>query len=69
VTDGGAAKAAGIQSGDVVVEFAGQSVNTAADLTAMVRAQPSGADVEVVVVRDGERVTFQVTLGNAEDLN
>lgn len=69
VTDGGAAQTAGIQSGDVVVEFAGQPVNTAADLTAMVRAQPSGAEVKVVVVRDGERVTFQVTLGNAEDLN
>ena len=69
VTDGGAAKTAGIQSGDVVVEFAGQPVNTAADLTAMVRAQPAGAEVEVVVVRDGERVTLQVTLGNAEDLN
>jgi putative serine protease PepD len=69
VTEGGAAKKSGIQSGDVVVQFAGQPVNTAADLTAMVRAQPSGADVEVVVVRAGERLVFQVTLGNAEDLN
>lgn len=69
VTEGGAAKKSGIQSGDVVVQFANQPVNTAADLTAMVRAQPSGADVEVVVVRDGERLVFQVTLGNAEDLN
>ncbi len=69
VTDGGAAQAAGIQSGDVVVEFAGQPVNTAADLTAMVRAQPSGAEVEVVVVRGDERISFQVTLGDAEDLN
>lgn len=69
VTDGGAAQRAGIQSGDVVVEFANQPVNTAADLTAMVRAQPAGAEVEVVVVRNGERKIFAVTLGDAEDLN
>jgi putative serine protease PepD len=69
VTDGGAAQRAGIQSGDVVVEFANQPVNTAADLTAIVRAQPAGAEVEVVVLRDGERKKFAVTLGDAEDLN
>ena len=69
VTDGGAAEVAGIQSGDVIVQFAGQPVNTAADLTAMVRAQPAGAEVDVVVVRDSERVSFSVVLGDAEDLN
>jgi S1-C subfamily serine protease len=53
----------------VVVEFANQPVNTAADLTAIVRAQPAGAEVEVVVLRDGERKMFAVTLGDAEDLN
>jgi putative serine protease PepD len=69
VTDGGAAEVAGIQSGDVIVQFAGQPVNTAADLTAMVRAQPAGAEVDVVVVRESERVSFSVVLGDAEDLN
>lgn len=69
VTAGGAADQAGIQNGDVIVQFAGQAVNTAADLTAMVRAKPAGAQVEVVVNRDGERVSFSVTLGDAEDLN
>jgi putative serine protease PepD len=69
VTEGGAAEAAGIKSGDVIIEFAGQKVTSAADLTAMVRAQPAGARVELKIVREGETISVQATLGNAEDLN
>ena len=69
VTEQGAAAAAGIRSGDVVVEFAGQRVTSSGDLTALVRAQPAGAEVEVVVVRAGERRSFAVKLGDAADLN
>ncbi len=68
LTAGGAAESAGIKPGDVVVTFAGQTVASASDLTAMVRAEPAGAVVEVEVIRDGARKTFQVTLGNASDL-
>jgi putative serine protease PepD len=69
VTEGGAAEAAGIQSGDVIIEFAGQKVTSAADLTAMVRAQPAGAEIQLKIVRDGETITLRATLGDAEDLN
>lgn len=69
VTEGGAAEAAGIRGGDVVIEFAGQPVTSAADLTAMVRAQPAGAEVQVKVIRDGETKLFTAKLGDAEDLN
>jgi putative serine protease PepD len=69
VTEDGAAAAAGIRSGDVVVEFAGKRVTSSSDLTALVRAEPSGAEVEVEVLRDGERLSFTVTLGDAADLN
>lgn len=62
-------RAAGIKSGDVIIEFAGQKVTSAADLTAMVRAQPAGANVELKIVRDGETILVEATLGNAEDLN
>jgi S1-C subfamily serine protease len=34
----------------------------------MVRAEPAGGQVEVEVLRDGQRKTFQVTLGDASDL-
>jgi putative serine protease PepD len=69
VTEDGAANAAGIRSGDIVIEFAGEGVTGSADLTALVRAQPAGAEVEVVVLRDGTNRTFTVTLGDAADLN
>lgn len=68
VGDGGAAQLAGIKPGDIVVTFAGQTVTSASDLTAMVRAEPAGAQVEVEVIRDGARKVFKVTLGDAADL-
>lgn len=69
VTNGGAAQIAGIQAGDVVISFAGQRVSTSSDLTALVRAQAAGAEVEVGVVRGDSNLTFEVTLGDASDLD
>ncbi|MEY4714508.1 MAG: hypothetical protein RIQ37_838 [Actinomycetota bacterium] len=69
VTEGGAAQNAGIQSGDIITKFAGTEVASASDLTALVRAQPAGAEVELELTRDGETLTFQVVLGNSADLN
>jgi len=68
VTEGGAAKAAGIVLGDVVTVFAGQRVDGASDLTALVRAEPAGAEVEVQVIRNGQKLVFRVTLGSAADI-
>ena len=69
VTQGGAAAAAGMREGDVVIKFAGQRVSGSADLTALVRAEPAGAEVEVEVLRGTNRINFTVTLGDASDLN
>ncbi len=68
VTEGGAAELAGIRAGDVVVEFAGQRVNSSADLTALVRAEAAGAKVQVEVLRGSNKRSFDVTLGDAADL-
>jgi S1-C subfamily serine protease len=68
VTEGGAAKAAGIVLGDVVTVFAGQRVDGASDLTALVRAEPAEAEVEVQVIRNGQKLVFRVTLGSASDI-
>lgn len=68
LTEGGAALTAGMQRGDVVVSFAGKRVNSSSDLTALVRAQPALAVVEVQVLRDGNLRSFTVTLGDASDL-
>jgi putative serine protease PepD len=58
-----AAGAAGLQVGDVIVEFDGEAVRNAEQLTRLVRGRESGDEVSVVVVRRGERTTVSVTLG------
>jgi putative serine protease PepD len=49
--------------GDVVVEFAGEEVTSAAELQSAVDARRPGEEVSVTVLRDGERRTIDVTLG------
>jgi putative serine protease PepD len=49
--------------GDVVVEFDGEKVTSAVALQSAVDARRPGDTVEVTVVRDGSRRTFEVTLG------
>jgi putative serine protease PepD len=68
LTSGGAAEKAGLKRGDVVVAFGGKRVNSASDLTALVRAQPAGAEVVVDVLRSGTVISFNVKLGDAADL-
>lgn len=59
----GAAKAAGIRGGDVVVEFDGKEIDDTEQLRAAIRRQKPGDSVDVVVLRDEKRVTFSVELG------
>lgn len=66
VSAGGAAEAAGLQSGDVVTALNGIPISDQTDLTAQVRALPGGAEAEVTFTRDGESQTATVTLGTFE---
>jgi serine protease Do len=59
---GSPAERAGMQHGDVIVEFDGQRIESFHDLPRRVAATPPGSEVEVVVVRDGKRVTLQARL-------
>lgn len=69
LTQGGAAELGGLQPGDVVVEFQGKKVESASDLTALVRAEPAGAEVELRVLRAGSELMLTLSLGNAADLD
>ncbi|MFC5859984.1 S1C family serine protease [Agromyces flavus] len=66
VSAGGAAEAAGLQSGDVVTALNGVPISDQTDLTAQVRALAGGADAEVTFTRDGDSQTVTVTLGTFE---
>jgi membrane-associated protease RseP (regulator of RpoE activity) len=58
----GPADEAGIRRGDVIVEVNKTSIGDAADLTRTIRAIEPGKKVPVVVVREGNRKTFSVTI-------
>jgi S1-C subfamily serine protease len=55
------AASAGFVEGDVLVEFDGERVRSAAQLTRLVRETPAGRTVGATVVRDGSRVDLEVT--------
>ena len=61
VRDGGPAAEGGVEAGDVVVEFDGERVRGTRQLTRLVRETPAGRSVPVAVLRDGARVTLNVT--------
>jgi len=63
----GPAKDAGILAGDVITTFAGQPVADTRDLTRRVADAPVGEAVPVVILRDGETQTIDVTLGRREE--
>jgi serine protease Do len=61
--DDGPAADAGIEEGDVVVEFNGKPVESMRALPRLVADTPPGETVDVVVMREGERVTLEITVG------
>ncbi len=63
----GPAKAAGLETGDVVVKFDGKDIKEPKDLSRIVADTAVGKDVEVVVIRKGAEETRKVTLGRLED--
>jgi putative serine protease PepD len=68
LTPGGAAEKAGIQKGDIIVEFNGMKISSASELTAAVRALPAGTTTTLKLVRDSKEQTISVKLGDAANL-
>ena len=68
LTAGGPAAKAGLKVGDIVTRFNNLQVNSATDLTANVRIQAPNTMVKLTVLRGGQTLTIEVTLGNAINL-
>jgi len=62
VMEGYPAEEAGMISGDVVLQFAGEETPDTRTLLRAVADTPAGTEVEVVVWRDGEEVRLNVTV-------
>ncbi|AOE50401.1 Protease Do [Kangiella sediminilitoris] len=60
-----AADKAGIKVGDVVTEVDGKPVRKAQDLPFYIGQMPAGKEVELTIVRDGDKETVEVTLSDA----
>ena len=63
VREGSPAAVAGLRPGDVVVEFDGNPIADIYAYTYALQAKQAGDVVEIVVEREGERVTVSATLG------
>lgn len=64
VPAGGPAAAAGIVPGDVIVSLAGRPVRSSEDLLGALRDVEPGQQVQLVLVRDGQRIETTVTIGS-----
>jgi serine protease Do len=63
----GPAKPAGLQPGDVIVSFDGHDIKEMRDLPRIVAETPVGKSVDVVVLRNGTRLTLKVVVGRLKD--
>ncbi|HKI88526.1 MAG TPA: Do family serine endopeptidase [Draconibacterium sp.] len=64
VPDNGAAEEAGIKEKDVIISVGGDKVSSSAELQEKISQYRPGDDVKIVVLRNGEKKLFTVTLRN-----
>ncbi|MEN9954998.1 MAG: hypothetical protein RLZZ41_662 [Actinomycetota bacterium] len=62
VTPGGAAEGIGLLPDDIVTKLNGKTISSASELTSAVRQEKAGTEVEIEILRDGVRFTFDVVL-------
>ena len=67
VTPTGPAEGAGIEAGDVILEFNGQQITQMRSLPRIVAETAVGREVDVLLWRRGEEQTLRVTLGELPD--
>jgi Do/DeqQ family serine protease len=64
VTENGAAREAGLKEGDVILNVAGEPVNSPAELQEKISRFRPGDDVKIVIKRKNDKKQFTVTLRN-----
>ncbi|MCH2173137.1 DegQ family serine endoprotease [Myxococcota bacterium] len=67
VLEDGPALRAGIEKGDVIIQFDGVAIKEMKDLPQLVAQTPVGKKVQVVVLRDGKRKTLTTKIAEMDD--
>jgi serine protease Do len=67
VTAGSPSEKAGLEAGDVIVNFNGRAITDSKELPRVVAETEVGKEVSVKVIRDGKEKEVMVTLGRLED--
>ena len=65
MVNGAPADRGGLQAGDLIVSLDGEIISSMAELSAEVKLFRPGDQVDVEVIRDGERLVTVVVLGAA----
>lgn len=63
VVEGSPAEKAGLQEGDIVIGFGKNTIRGPVGLTKKIRAREPGDEIEITVLRDGRKRSFNVELG------
>jgi predicted metalloprotease with PDZ domain len=64
VFEGSPAEAAGVKEGDVIISLDGQETKDAGAVTAFVGRHHPGDRVTLLLIRDGDKKTFEIVLGS-----
>lgn len=67
VLPGGAADAAGIRRGDIIVKFNGKNIDEMNELPRIVASSPVGKEVEVNLLREGKPFTLKLKVGELKE--
>jgi serine protease Do len=67
VTEGGPAAKAGMETGDVIVSFDGKEITDSNALPMIVAAAPVGKNAKIEILRNGEKKTLEVKVGELKD--
>ncbi len=65
-TEGGPAEKAGVKTGDVIIKFNDTEIKNMKELPKVVAGTPVGKSVPLVILRNGNEITLNVTLGELE---
>jgi serine protease Do len=69
VVDDSPADKAGLEDGDVILEFNGKTISDNGDLVKAVRKTSPGDEVKIVVLREGKKKNLDVAIGEHEMKN